>query len=279
MSGSNLPVPSIMSGKHSSLEIVGDGSIDFNYVLHFWVHPMVSDNGPIYAPCVVFLDQTWLMIGAIGTLQAARTVCHRWGSIHDKPVLDKTRPQHVPLFNPEETIVDLSVAELGFAVPGDPWHFDESTFRYKLNLAALGVEFAMAANGGSFEDKVEDVEEASKKFATDLRSCAHVPPHLVQAYAEITRKAAIFWLSETEEITGDGVETDDDYGRALADVVRKSDVTYKEAFDTLANELFHFYSRRKGVDGKQLQCWADRCHSALEAGTERLQYFAKERAN
>lgn len=272
-----LPKPTVTSGKCVSYDILPDGVIDWDYVEHLWVHPMRDENnGLIYAPCVVFLDNTWMPIGPIGTLEAARRTCFRCSALHDRGVKDKSDPPAPFGISPEGSIVDVRLFELGDSLPGDPWHYDEKTGEFRLNLIVLGVELANSILRAdiTLEERIADVDAKLKKVEGTFRSCDTIQPHLAKAYVAKAREAAVFWLTELQAEEDAEVETPEEDGRSFADAVRKEGVTYEQAVLKLGKYLCDIYSNIRNEDGTPLADAEERKHKAYKAGVERLAYFA-----
>lgn len=272
-----LPKPIVTSGKCTSVDILSDGIIDWDYVNHLWVFPMLhNNNGRIYAPCVVFLDGSWAMIGPIETLDEARQLCFRWSALHDKGVKDKSDPPAPFGVSPEGSIVDVRLFELGDSLPGYPWHYDEKTGEFRLNLIVLGVELANSALCAdiTLEERIADMDAKLKKVEGTLRSCDTVQPHLAKAYVAKAREAAVFWLTELQAEEDAEVETPEEDGRSFADAVRKEGVTYEQAVLKLGKYLRDLYTNIRNEDGTPLADTEERKHKAYKAGVERLAYFA-----
>lgn len=153
-----LPDPTVTSGECVLQGITSDGVIDWEHVCHLWVFPVNNDNGVAYAPCVVFLDNSWAMIGPIGTLEAARQLCFRWSALHDRGVCDQTRPAAPAPVVRTGRLVDVPPSELPNTLPGDPWTFNEHQNRFQLDLLQLGIGIANEAEGITLEDRIAQVD-------------------------------------------------------------------------------------------------------------------------
>ncbi|GBQ28452.1 hypothetical protein AA0472_2710 [Acetobacter estunensis NRIC 0472] len=223
-----LPVPHIKSGKCTATEyIVSDGLIDWTSALHLWVHGMHDQhNNPLFAPCVVFFDDTWAMVGPLGDLEQARKTCHRLAAIHDSTVSDNTRPERPKFFTPEEMTVDVMLSDLGDVLPGDPWAWNETDGRFRLNLAALGADVALGLTDRGLDagQKIAALDKPLAEIEKVFRSCDAIQPHLVRSYLEKIRQAAMVWIRETSFHT-DELETPEDDGRMLVDEIRRDGVT------------------------------------------------------
>ncbi|MBB2170458.1 hypothetical protein HLH36_19355, partial [Gluconacetobacter aggeris] len=192
-----LPVPYLDSGNGAPLDIVPEGIIDWCFVSHLWVLEMGSDDGPVFAPCVVFFDNTWSKIGPIGPLETARQTCHRWAVIHDCTVQDMTRPRR-QLMSQAEATVDIEPSELDAALPGDPWSYDERTNRFRLNLACLGVEIAgkITEDDQPIDQQVAALGPGLARVESIFRRCPVIQPHYIAPWMAKVRAAAVSWLTE-----------------------------------------------------------------------------------
>lgn len=272
-----LPKPTVTSGKCTSVNILSDGVIDWDYVEHFWVHPMLYDNNDrIYGPCVVFLDGSWAMIGPIGTLDEARQLCFRWSALHDRGVKDKSDPPAPFGISPDGAVVDVKMFELHDSLPGDPWCYDEKSGEFRLNLIVLGVEIGNNALrlDANLKERIAKVDAKLKDISAAFRSCEVIQPHLAKAYIAKTREAALFWLTELQADEDAEVDTPEDDGRTFADAVRKEGVTYEQAVIKLQHYIETIYDNIKNEDGTPLADAEERKTKALMAGVERLRYFA-----
>ncbi|MFT8643199.1 hypothetical protein [Gluconacetobacter sp.] len=270
-----LPVPYLSSGKEAPQDIVPEAIIDWGSVLHLWVLEMESDDGPVYAPCVVFCDDTWSMIGPIGSLEAARQTCHRWAAIHDRTVRDMTRPRR-QLMSQAEATVDIEPSELDADLPGDPWSYDERTGRFHLNLVALGINIANDVLGEdrSLAQLVDALGPALTHIESIFCACGVIQPHYVAPWLARVREAAVFWLTEMDAV--DALETDEDRGRSMADEVRRDNVTLDEALSRLVNDIVDFYRSLPAQEGRPNEDPFSRARKAWAAGADRLAYFATE---
>lgn len=268
-----LPVPYLSSGKEAPQDIVPEAIIDWGSVLHLWVLEMGSDDGPVYAPCVVFCDDTWSMIGPIGSLEAARQTCHRWAAIHDRTVRDMARPRR-QLMSQAEATVDIEPSELDADLPGDPWSYDERTDRFRLNLACLGVEIAEEVTGSDLpiDQKAEALGPGLSRVESIFRRCPAIQPHHIAPWLAKVRAAAVSWLNEMDAV--DAFETDEDLGRSMADEVRRDNVTLGEALSRLGNDIVDFYRSLPAQEGRPNEDPFSRARKAWAAGADRLSYFA-----
>lgn len=275
-----LPVPYITSGKCTATEhILPDGHIDWVYVLRLWVHEMRDQhNNPLFAPCIVFFDDTWAMVGPLGDLEQARKTCHRLAALHDSAVSDNTRPERPKFFAPEEMTVDVMLSDLGDVLPGDPWAWHETDGRFRLNLAALGADVALELTDRGLDagQKVAVLDKLLAEIEKVFRACDTIQPHLVRGYIEKTRKAALIWIRETAEIDADEIETPEDDGRTLVDEIRRDGVTVQEALDLLQKQVAALYHDMRWTDGTLIEDRYDRAVRAFNAGADRIIYFAQK---
>lgn len=268
-----LPVPYLSSGKEAPQDIVPEEIIDWGSVLHLWVLEMESDDGPVYAPCVVFCDDTWSKIGPISSLEVARQTCHRWAAIHDRTVRDMTRPRR-QLMSQAEATVDIEPSELDADLPGDPWSYDEGVGRFRLNLACLGVEIAGEVTGSDLpiDQKAEALRPGLARVESIFRSCSAIQPHHIAPWLAKVRAAAVSWLTEMDAV--DVLETDEDLGRSMADEVRRDNVTLDEALSRLGNDIVDFYRSLPTQETRPNEDPFSRARKAWSAGVDRLSYFA-----
>jgi hypothetical protein len=270
-----LPEPVVTSGKSTPQGIVSDGIIDWDFALHMWVQPMSSDAGRVYAPCVVFLDNTWVMIGPVGTLDAARQLCHRWSALHDRPVCDKTRePAPLPI-SPEGNLIDIDASAIDFPIPDHAWNFDEATRRFSLNLTVLGVEIGTDAFNicGAFEQKIAAVKETVLKVERALNASGCVQPHLLRAHTAKICEAAVFWLTELQATEDDEVETPEDTARSFVDDIRKGGITFADAYESLNRHIAYLYENARCDDGSPFAEAGAHAKRAHDAGLARLLHF------
>ncbi|MBO1323591.1 hypothetical protein K2X14_00280 [Acetobacter sp. TBRC 12305] len=268
-----LPEPVVTSGKNAPEGIVSDGIIDWDFVLHMWVQPMSSDTGRVYAPCVVFLDDTWVMIGPVGTLDAARQLCYRWSALHDRAVRDQTRsPVPLPIAH-EGSVVDIMPAELPGTLPGDPWVFNETERRFRLDLIKLGVDLANSAGGWSLDARIAQIDASLREVSGTFRSSGVVQPHLARAYLAKAREAAVFWATELQAVDDAEVETPEDMARSFVDDIRKGGITFADAYEHLTQHFTYLYGDILNTDGSVFAGRQAYARRAIEAGHARLLYF------
>ncbi|BCK76490.1 hypothetical protein AA0242T_2299 [Acetobacter aceti NRIC 0242] len=274
-----LPVPYLQSGKDAPEGVVDDAVIDWSLVLRLWVQPMVVDQNeqPVYAPCAVFLDDTWVRVGPVGSLGCVRIVCQRMAAIHDKGVSDETLPAIPGALNPNDMIVDVSPSELGDCLPGDPWWWDERHKTFKLNLAALGFDLALGLLERDLTEagKIELLDVTLEYIETLFRTCDTIQPHLVRGYLEKTRKAALVWIRETS-FPADEMETPEDDGRMLVDEIRRDGVTAREALILLQKQIEALYQDPCWPYGRLVKGQEDRALRAYNAGADRIIYFTQK---
>ncbi|CAP57541.1 hypothetical protein [Gluconacetobacter diazotrophicus] len=269
-----LPMPYLASGKEAPSDIVPEGIIHWGVVSHLWVLEMESDDGPVYAPCVVFFDDTWSKIGPVSSLEAARQTCHRWAAIHDSTVRDMARPRR-QIMSQAEATVDIEPSELDADLPGDPWSYDERIDRFRLNLVALGINIANDVLGEdrSLAQLVDALGPALTHIESIFRACGVIQPHYVAPWLARVREAAVFWLTEMDAV--DALETDEDLGRSMADEVRRGNVTLNEALSRLADDILDYYKYQAAQEARK-ESPASRARTAMKAGADRLTYFATD---
>ncbi|AQU89392.1 hypothetical protein B0W47_17735 (plasmid) [Komagataeibacter nataicola] len=277
-----LPRPTLTSGKCTSYEVAPEGEIDWSMVRDLWVQSMSLERdghvSRVYAPCVVFLDGTWLPIGPMGELDAARHLCHRWSAIHDASVSDMTRPRP-PAISPEGNLIDISPADLGGDITDDAWSYDAKENRFRLNLACVGTDLAIKVmnHGRMLDQKIEALTPGLDRIEAIFRACKFIQPHYVRPWMEKVREAAVWWLRETDWSDADYIKTPEDDGRSLADEVRKEGVTLDVALVRLKDRIVHLYKEMRWDDGTLVEDRAERGEKAFMAGAKRLAYFAGDK--
>jgi len=277
-----LPRPTLTSGKCTSYEVAPEGEIDWSMVRDLWVQSMSLERdghvSRVYAPCVVFLDGTWLPIGPMGDLGAARHLCHRWSAIHDASVSDMTRPR-LPAISPEGNLIDISPSDLGGDITDDAWSYDAKENRFRLNLACVGTDLAIKVmnHGRTLDQKIESLTPGLDRIEAIFRACEFVQPHYVRPWMEKVREAAVWWLRETDWSDADYIETPEDDGRSLADEVRKEGVTIAHGLVRLKERIVQLYKEMRWDDGTLVEDRAERAETAFKAGFDRLVYFAGDK--
>lgn len=274
-----LPRPSLGSGQCTSYDRAPEGEIDWTLVRDLWVQSMsLEQDGQVsrvYAPCVVFLDGTWLPIGPMGDLDAARRLCHRWSAIHDASVSDMTRPRP-PAISPEGNLVDISPADLEGDISDEAWSYDAKENRFRLNLAFVGTDLGIKVmnHGKTLDQKIEALTPGLDRIEAIFRACDVIQPHYVRPWMAIVREAAVWWLRETDWSDADYIETPEDDGCSMADEVRKEGVTLETALIRLKERIVQIYRDMRWDDGTLVEDRAERAQKAFTAGSERLAYFA-----
>lgn len=273
-----LPDPTVTSGECVLQGITSDGVIDWEHVCHLWVFPVNNDNGVAYAPCVVFLDNSWAMIGPIGTLEAARQLCFRWSALHDRGVCDQTRPAAPAPVVRTGRLVDVPPSELPNTLPGDPWTFNEHQNRFQLDLLQLGIGIANEAEGITLEERIAQVDAKLQEISSLFRASDVIQPHPAKTYITKAREAAVFWATEAQAIEDAEVDTPEDTARNFVDDIRKGGSTFAEAYDHLNQYIAFVYGNMTNEDGSPFADRAAYAKRAYDAGYARLQYFLKQAA-